>query len=72
MRGLLVYLFISLAACSDSTGPRLSCEAEKREQLAAMFGPEYSPTDNLLLQTHWTFGTTEVTWAKNCTATVTH
>lgn len=76
MKYAIVGLFL-LAACGDPMGPGIACETEKRTELAARFGADYSPTDALLRQDHWTIGTTtrggsmtRIDWASDCTMTV--
>jgi hypothetical protein len=78
MRALLVGLVLSLVACgSDVTSPdAINCESEKRAELMSRFGADFTPTDELLRQNHWTIGAleggtpTEITWAPDCTMTV--
>lgn len=49
MKTTLVLLVV-LAACGDSTGPKIRCEAEKRAFLTDRFGSSFSPTSELLRQ----------------------
>ena len=76
MRRLIVGLIL-LAACGDPTAPGIACESEKRAELARRHGSDFSPTDALLRQNHWTIGTTapgqsetHIDWASDCTMTV--
>jgi len=72
MTKTLLALAIILTACGDSTGPGIRCETEKRAELTARFGADYSPTPELLRQDKWTFGTTEITFGPSCAVTVTN
>lgn len=76
MRYAIVGLFL-LVACGDPIAPGIACESEKRAELSARFGTDFSPTDALLRQSHWNLGTTapgqtatEIDWAPDCTKTV--
>lgn len=69
MRYTIVGLFL-LAACGDVTAPGIACETQKRAELSTRFGSDYSPTDALLRQSHWTFGSTQITWGSDCSKTV--
>jgi hypothetical protein len=71
---LLVSAAAMLAACGkDVTAPDASiqCETEKRAELVALFGVNYTPTDPLLRQSQWTFGSSVVVWHADCSFTKT-
>lgn len=68
---LIVSAAAAMAACGkDTTAPGIQCEGEKRAELTAVFGAQYEPSENLLLNNRWTAGSRTWDWnVSNCTVT---